>query len=61
MGDPKYRNPGGAPLSQDEWHTVLREAIARARKAEAEVVRLRRAIELSNGLLVEALAPRKDP
>lgn len=45
MGNPKFRNPGGAPLSQDEWHIVLRGVIVRATKAEAEADRLRRAID----------------
>lgn len=50
MGDPKHRSPllDGKLLSQDEWHTVLREVLARAQKAEAEVERLRRPAAAAN-------------
>lgn len=45
MGDPKYGPPGPwAILSQDEWHTVLRGVITRAKAAEAENETLRAAL-----------------
>lgn len=46
MGDPKRRGSivTRSPLSQDEWHTVLRGSIERAKAAEAEREVLRAAL-----------------